>query len=89
MKCQFSSKKSKGNGLSLPCNPAIKMHFTTYESQNLSIILQVCQSSIPGKNSSYYDSYPPIILTFPFSSLCHLYTLHATVAMNFKELRSH
>lgn len=30
VKYQFTSNKSKGNGLSLPCNPAIKMHFTTY-----------------------------------------------------------
>lgn len=30
MKYQFSSKKKKGNGLSLLCNPAIKVHFSIY-----------------------------------------------------------
>lgn len=31
----------------------------------------------------------PITLTFPFSSPCHLCKPEGTVAMNFKELRSH
>lgn len=31
----------------------------------------------------------PIILTFPSSTLCHLWKQHTTVAMNFKKLRSH